>query len=61
MFDPTPASSDACDLSRQVPDHADPDPVPPLPDAGTLLATIGLSSHAIREILGNAAGGRARG
>ena len=61
MFDPTPAPSYAYGLSHRTSDHADPDPVPPLPDAGGLLAAIGLSSHPIREILGNAGGDRARG
>ena len=61
MFYPTPAFSEPHSVSERTPDHPDPDFVPPLPDRGALLAAIGLSSHVIREILGNAAGAGAHG
>ena len=57
MFDRTPVSSEARILSEHTPggpDHPHPDSVPPLPDTGALLAAVGLSYHAIREILGDA-------
>ena len=64
MFDPTPASSEPRILSEHTlggPDHPHPVQVPSLPDTGALLAEAGLPSHAIREILGSAAGSGAHG
>ena len=59
MFDRTPASSEARILPEHTPggpDHLDPGFSPPPPDTGALLAAVGLSYHAIREIVGNPAG-----
>ena len=39
-----------------IPDDPDPDCAPAPYDAGTLLAVVGLSSRAIREVLGHPAG-----
>ena len=61
MFDPAPLSSEPSTQSRRTPDHPDPEFIPPAPDTGALLAAVGLSSRAIREILGNAAASGAHG
>ena len=61
MLDSTAASSEPHALSRPTSECPNPAFVPPLPDTGALLAAVGLSSRAIREILGNAAGGGAHG
>ena len=60
MFDHAAASSDPHSLSNSTHDF-EPGSVPPLPDAGTLLASIGLPSHTIREVLGYAPGAGADG
>ena len=39
-----------------IPDDPDPDCTPAVADAGALLAAVGLSSRAIREVLGHPAG-----
>ena len=57
MFDH--ASSELNTLSNSTPagsHNLEPGSVLPLPDAGTLLASIGLPSHTIREVLGYAPG-----
>ena len=65
MFDPVPDHGEFHDAPFDLPlkrsGHSDVGPVPAPPDPGTLLAAVGLSPHAIREILGNAAGGAAHG
>ena len=53
MFDAIPTLDDPFN-TRPNPDNvpdADPDFAAPLPDAGTLLAAVGLPAHAIREVL----------
>ena len=57
MFDH--ASSEPRTLSHSTPSGPhdfEPGSVPPLPDACTLLASVGLPSHTIREVLGYAPG-----
>ena len=44
-----------------VPNDTDPDRSPAAADAGVLLAAVGLSSRAIREVLGHPAGAGADG
>ena len=53
MFDTIPTIDDPFNTRPDpgnVPD-TDPDFAAPLPDAGTLLAAVGLPAHAIREVL----------
>ena len=55
MFDSRPTSPESND-TRFNPDStgdADPDFAAPLPDAGALLAAVGMPAHAIREVLGS--------
>ena len=47
--------------SDPIPHDSDPDHAPAAGDAGTLLAAVGLSSRAIREVLGHPAGAGADG
>ena len=64
MFDHAAASSEPRTLSHSTPSgphDLEPGSVPPLPDAGTLLASIGLPSHTIREVLSYAPGAGADG
>ena len=64
MFHHAAASSEPRTLSDSTPagpHDFEPGSVPPLPDAGTLLASIGLPSHTIREVLGYAPGAGADG
>ena len=64
MFDHAAASSEPRTLSESTsagPHDLETGSVPPLPDAGTLLASIGLPSHTIREVLGYAPGAGAEG
>ena len=59
MFYPAPASSDPHTLSEPAPDGPDrshPGFAPLRPDPGALLAAAGLTSRAIREIVGNPPG-----
>lgn len=44
-----------------IPNDPDPDCSPAAADAGALLAAVGLSSRAIREVLGHPAGAGADG
>ncbi len=55
MFDSRPASTESNDTlfnPGSTPD-ADPSYAAPLPDAGALLAAVGMPAHAIREVLGS--------
>ena len=65
MFDPVPDDGELHDAPFDLPldrsGHPDTASVPAAPDPGTLLAAVGLSTYAIREILGNATGGAAYG
>ena len=55
MFDSRPASPESNDtrFNPDSPGDADPDFAAPLPDAGALLAAVGMPAHAIREVLGS--------
>ena len=55
MFDSRPASTDSNDTRFNPGSTADSDPdfTAPLPDAGALLAAVGMPGHAIREVLGS--------
>ena len=44
------------DAPDPIPNDPDPDRAPAAPDAGALLADLGLSSRAVREALGHPAG-----
>ncbi len=57
MFDSihSPTESDDTLFDPGSTGDADPGFAAPLPDAGTLLATVGLPAHAIREVLGSRA------
>ena len=54
MFDRIHSSTESYD-TRFNPGHrhADPGFAAPLPDAGALLAAVGMPAHAIREVLGS--------
>ena len=53
MFDSRPASTESNDTLFNPGSTSDADPgfAAPLPDAGALLAAVGLPVHAIREVL----------
>ena len=53
MFDPIHSPTESTLLDAGDTDDADPGLAAPLPDAGALLATVGLPAHAIREVLGS--------
>ena len=55
MFDSRHTSPESNDtrFNPDSPGDADPDFAAPLPDAGALLAAVGLPAHAIREVLGS--------
>ena len=54
MFNPIPTVEDSASITRPDPDctpDADPDLAGLHPDAGSLLAAVGMPAHAIRELL----------
>ena len=53
MFDRIHSSTDSNDTLFNPGNKSDPDPgfAAPLPDAGALLAAVGMPAHAIREVL----------
>ena len=53
MFDSRPASTETNDTLFNPGNTSDADPgfAAPLPDAGALLAAVGMPAHAIREVL----------
>ena len=53
MFDSRPASTESKDtlFNRHSTGDSDPGFAAPLPDAGALLAAVGMPAHAIREVL----------
>ena len=53
MFDRIHSSTDSNDTLFNPGNTSDPDPgfAAPLPDAGALLAAVGMPAHAIREVL----------
>ena len=53
MFDRIHSSTESNDtlFNPDSPGDADPDFAAPLPDAGALLAAVGVPAHAIREVL----------
>ena len=55
MFDHIHSSTDSNDtrFNPGSTGDSDPDFTAPLPDAGALLAAVGLPAHAIREVLGS--------
>ena len=55
MFDRIHSSTESNDtlFNPGSPGDADPDFAAPLPDAGALLAAVGMPAHAIREVLGS--------
>ena len=55
MFDSRHTSTESNDtlFNPDSPGDADPDFAAPLPDAGALLAAVGMPAHAIREVLGS--------
>ena len=55
MFNSRPASTESNDtlLNPDSTRDADPDFAAQLPDAGALLAAVGMPVHAIREVLGS--------
>ena len=55
MFDRIHSSTEPNDtlFNPDSPGDADPDFAAPLPDAGALLAAVGMPAHAIREVLGS--------
>ena len=55
MFDSRHTSTESNDTLFNPGSTSDADPgfVAPLPDAGALLAAVGLPAHAIREVLGS--------
>ena len=55
MFDSRSASTESNDtlFNPDSTRDADPDFAAPLPDAGALLAAVGMPAHAIREVLGS--------
>ena len=55
MFDSRPASTESNDTLFNPCSTGDADPgfAAPLPDAGALLAAVGMPAHAIREVLGS--------
>ena len=55
MFDSRPASTEPNDtrFNPGSTGDSDPDFTAPLPDAGALLAAVGMPGHAIREVLGS--------
>ena len=55
MFDHIHSSTDSNDTLFNLGNTSDADPgfAAPLPDAGALLAAVGLPAHAIREVLGS--------
>ena len=55
MFDHIHSSTDSNDTLFNPDSTSDVDPgfATPLPDAGALLATVGMPGHAIREVLGS--------
>ena len=55
MFDSRPASTESNDTLFDPGSTGDADPgfAAPLPDAGALLAAVGLPAQAIREVLGS--------
>ena len=55
MFDSRPASTESNDtpFNSDSTHGAEPGYAAPLPDAGALLAAVGLPAHAIREVLGS--------
>ena len=55
MFDSRPTSTESNDtrFNPGSTSDADPDFAAPLPDAGALLAAVGMPAHAIREVLGS--------
>ena len=57
MFDSRHTSPESNDtlFNLDSPGNADPDFAAPLPDAGALLAAVGMSAHPIREVLASRA------
>ena len=55
MFDSRPASTDSNDtrFNPGSTGDSDPDFTAPLPDTSELLAAVGMTAHAIREVLGS--------
>ena len=55
MFDSRHTSTESNDtlFNPGSTSDADPDFAAPLPDAGALLAAVGMPAHAIREVLGS--------
>ena len=55
MFDHIHSSTDSNDTRFNPGSTSDADPgfAAPLPDAGALLAAVGMPAHAIREVLGS--------
>ena len=55
MFDHIHSSNDSNDtlFNPGSTGDSDPDFTAPLPDAGALLAAVGMPAHAIREVLGS--------
>ena len=55
MFDRINSSTDSNDTLFNPGNTSDADPgfAAPLPDAGALLAAVGMPAHAIREVLGS--------